>query len=259
MIRVMLVDDHEMVRAGVKSFLSTQNDFQVVAEAANGEEALEKAARAKPDVILMDVTMPVMDGIEATRRLQTVCEKCPVLVLTVHEDKQYFFEMLNAGASGYISKRAAPDELLDAIRAVATGQVYLQPTLARWLLEDYRRLAGTLPHRASMHLSSEDHPDLGVLTERELQVLELVALGETNPTIGEQLNISAKTVARHRERIMDKLNLHSRTELVKFAIKTGLIGLDSARVILLCAPFPAGPAHLLSQACDLPSGTCPQP
>jgi two-component system response regulator NreC len=175
----------------------------------------------------MDITMPEMDGLEATRQLKAILPDCKVLALTIHEDKEYLFEMLAAGASGYITKQAAGTELVDAIRCVATGNVYLQPALARWLLEDYRRLlvhAGPSPRHVE-----DDRPKargLEVLSRRERQILEDVAEGLTNTEIGEHLGISPKTVARHRERIMHKLNLHSSTELVKFAIRTGLVNLD---------------------------------
>jgi two-component system response regulator NreC len=228
-IRLLLVDDHDIVRAGLKSYLDTQPDLQVVAEAASGTEAIERALEARPDVILMDITMPNMDGLEATRRLKVVLPECRVLALTVHTDKEYFFEMLAAGAEGYVTKHAAPEELVAAIHSVAGGLVYLQPALARWLLEDYRRLlnpagAETAQSPAASSQGSEGRQkDLEVLSERECQVLELVAEGRTNSQIGASLGISAKTVARHRERIMQKLNLHSSTELVKFAIRTGLI------------------------------------
>ncbi len=140
-ITVILVDDHDVVRTGLRSYLDTQQDVQVVAEARNGEEALLRAAEMKPDLVIMDITMPGMDGLEATRQLKARDPGCLVLALTVHDDKQYFMEMLAAGASGYITKQAAADDLVAAIRAVASGQVYLQPALARWLLDDYQRLA----------------------------------------------------------------------------------------------------------------------
>lgn len=223
-IRLMLVDDHDIVRTGLKSFLETQEGFQVVAEASSGIEAIKLALESTPDVVVMDITMPNMDGLEATRRLKRLNPECQVLALTVHEDKQYLFEMMAAGASGYLTKQAAADELVAAVRAVAAGNVYLQPVLARWLLDDYRRL---LQHPEQVaHRASDEHDadkDLEVLSKRELQVLELVAEGLTTPEIGEMLGISPNTVARHRERIMDKLNLHKSTELVKFAIRTGLI------------------------------------
>lgn len=223
-IRLMLVDDHDVVRTGLKTFLETQEGLQVVAEANSGEKAIQVALADRPDVIVMDITMPEMDGLEATRRLKMVYPECKVLALTVHADKQYFFEMLSAGAVGYVTKQAAAEELVAAIRAVAQGHVYLQPALARWLLDDYRRLLSQ-PAGQAAALDESESPDNGleVLSTRERQVLEEVAEGLTNPQIGEQLGISPKTVARHRERIMNKLNLHSSTELVKFAIRTGLI------------------------------------
>ncbi|MCX6039235.1 MAG: response regulator transcription factor [Chloroflexi bacterium] len=140
-IRLMLVDDHLVVRVGLKTFLQTQEDFDVVAEASDGEEAVSRALEMQPDVILMDITMPGVDGLEATRRLRVLWPKCLILALTVHDDKQYFMQMLAAGESGYITKQAAGDDLIAAIHAVFAGNVFLQPALARWLLEDYQRLA----------------------------------------------------------------------------------------------------------------------
>ena len=225
-IRLLLVDDHEVVRTGLRSFLESQPGFQVVAEAGSGVEAIEQALRECPDVVVMDITMPGMDGLEATRRLKQTCPQAHVLALTVHEDKQYLFEMMAAGASGYLTKQSAAEDLVAAIRAVAGGNVYLQPALARWLLEDYRRLLGQVAAPVNQSAAdSSDGKDLAVLSKRERQVLEQVAEGLTNVQIGEKLGISPKTVARHRERIMNKLNLHSSTALVKFAIRTGLIPL----------------------------------
>jgi len=222
-IRIVLVDDHDVVRTGLRSFLQTQDSLEVVGEACNGVEAIDIATEIQPDVIVMDITMPEMDGLEATRLLSGKCPNCKVLALTVHEDKQYFFEMMAAGAAGYISKQAAADELVSAIRTVFAGNVYLQPTLASWLLEDYRRLSQGPSSDVSRDPGDQSHPDLDVLSERERQVLEMVAEGLSTPQIAEKLDISPKTVSRHRERIMNKLNLHSATELVKFAIRTGLI------------------------------------
>jgi len=222
-IRLLLVDDHDVVRTGLRSFLETQAELDVVGEASNGVEAIDLAMDLQPDVIVMDITMPEMDGLDATRHLSKSCPGCQVLALTVHEDKQYFFEMMASGAAGYISKQAAADDLVSAIRTVHAGNVYLQPTLARWLLDDYRRLSQGFSRDVTRDLNDQTHPDLDVLSERELQVLEMVAEGRSTPQIAESLNISPKTVSRHRERIMNKLNLHSATELVKFAIRTGLI------------------------------------
>jgi two-component system, NarL family, response regulator NreC len=226
-IRVMLVDDHDIVRTGLRTYLETQEGIQVVAEANSGATALALVLQAQPDVVVMDITMPEMDGMEATRRLKAILPECNVLALTIHEDKQYLFEMLASGASGYLSKQVAAEELVEAIRCVATGQVYLQPALARWLLDDYRRVIEHSPQE--VHLGKHEEPsgrDLSVLSQRERQVLEAVAEGYSNQEIGDRLGISPKTVARHRERIMDKLNIHSSTELVKFAIRTGLIHLE---------------------------------
>lgn len=221
-IRLLLVDDHDVVRTGLKSFLQTQSGLKVIGEASNGIEALEKSAELCPDVILMDITMPEMDGLETTRQMADHCPKSRVLALTVHEDKQYFFEMLAAGAQGYVTKQAAADELVAAIRAVAAGHVYLQPALARWLLDDYRSLS---ENSRAVQIESEKNPlpGLDVLSLREQQVLELVANGQTTPQIGAQLELSPKTISRHRERIMNKLNMHTNADLVKYAIRTGLI------------------------------------
>lgn len=220
-ISIMLVDDHQVIRTGLKSFLETQPDFRVVAEAGNGREAIERALEIRPDIVLMDITMPEMDGLEATRQLKKLWPECIVLSLTVHEDKYYFMEMLAAGASGYLTKQAASDELVQAIHTVAQGHVYLQPALARWLIDDYQRLAAVNSHPSD----TENVVGLDVLSEREREVLELVAQGLNNAEIGERLALSPKTIARHRERIMNRLNLHSRTDLVKFAIRTGLVKL----------------------------------
>jgi two-component system response regulator NreC len=225
-IRLMLVDDHEVVRTGLKTFLDAQGDLEVIAEASTGQEALDLARETRPDVVVMDITMPDMDGLETTSRMKVSCPECKVLALTVHTDKQYFFRMLAAGAVGYVTKQAAADDLVAAVHAVADGYVYLQPALATWLLEDYRRLlAETQSKLGTEGGEIEPHKDLEVLSKRELQVLELVSQGLTNPQIGETLGISPKTVARHRERIMSKLDIHSSAELVKFAIRTGLIEL----------------------------------
>lgn len=223
-IKLMLVDDHDVVRTGLKTFLLTQEGIDVIAEANSGETAVELVSSVQPDLIVMDITMENMDGLEATRQIKKVSPECKVLALTVHTDKQYFFEMLAAGADGYITKQAAADDLVSAIRAVAAGHVYLQPALATWLLEDYRRL---VDHSTGKSLSGEQ-PVKGLehLSKREVEVLQTVSQGLTNVEIGERLGISHKTVARHRERIMAKLDLHSCAELVKFAIRAGLVDLD---------------------------------
>ena len=219
-IKLVLADDHDIVRAGIKSFLEQQADMVVVAEARDGQGAINAVREKNPDLILMDISMKEMGGLEATRQIKEFSPECRILVLTVHADKQHFFELIAAGAEGYVTKQAAADDLIEAIRAVAAGHVYLQPALARWLLDDYRRLSDPT-HIGKAQGVVDD--GLDILSPRERQVLELVADGHNNNQIGDLLGISPKTVARHRERIMGKLDLHSCAELVKFAVRTGLI------------------------------------
>jgi len=222
-IRLMLADDHQVIRTGLKSFLETQADLEVVAEAGTGNEAINRALETRPDIIIMDISMPGMDGLEATRKLKEQWNEAVVLALTVHEDKYYFMKMLEAGASGYLTKQAASDELVQAIHAVADGHIYLQPALARWLLDDYQSL---IKPTNSSKTENAGAVGLEALSARERGVLEMVGQGLSNNEIGEKLGLSPKTIMRHRERIMRKLNMHSRTELIKFAIRSGLIKLE---------------------------------
>jgi two-component system response regulator NreC len=211
-IRLLLVDDHQIVRAGLRMLFQAEPDMEIVGEVGSGEEALRAVRDLKPDVVLMDVVMAGMSGIEATRRIKEANPAVAVLALTMHEDEQYFFEMLSAGASGYVPKRAAPDDLVSAIRVVSQGNVFLYPTLAKLLVKDFLQRA-----------ESGVAPPNEELTAREREVLTCIADGMTNREIAEMLVISAKTVDRHRENIMHKLNLHNRVELVKYAIEKGLI------------------------------------
>lgn len=211
--RLFLVDDHVVVRQGLRMLLENEPDFEIVGEADSASEALSKMGRLKPDVVIMDIGLPDISGIEATRELKRIAPECAVVALTIHEDEEYFFKMLEAGASGYVPKRAAPEELVTAIRAAAGGNVYLYPSLAKLLVRDY--LSQT-PHAKYKETVDE-------LTAREQEVLAYLAEGASNAEIAEALGISPKTVARHRENIMAKLNLHSRTELVKYAIRKGII------------------------------------
>jgi two-component system response regulator NreC len=214
-IRLMLADDHEIVRAGLRMLLGTQTDMEIVAEANSGAQAIELAQTYQPDVILMDVSMPDMDGVETTRRLRVCCPSVAVLALTIHEEEGYLFQMLEAGASGYIPKRAAPDDLVQAIRSVDRGEVYLHSSMVGVLVRDYLERGSATPE-----------VELSNLTEREQEVLTLIAGGLTNKQIGEQLGISPKTVARHRDNMAKKLDLSSRAELTRFAIQCGLISLS---------------------------------
>jgi two-component system response regulator NreC len=196
--------------------LEAQPDIDIVGEAESGAEAVTLVRSSRPDVVLMDIQMPDMNGIEATKQIKEKVPDTAVLALTMHEDDQYFFEMLHAGASGYVPKRAAPDDLLIAIRTAARGEVFLYPSLATRLVQDYLKRAET----GDQPLVYDD------LTPREREVLILIAEGLSNAEIAERLVISIKTVDRHRENIMRKLNMHNRIELVKYALRMGLIELD---------------------------------
>jgi two-component system response regulator NreC len=215
-IRIIIVDDHAVVRAGMRLLIESDPSIEIVGEGENGMEAIELAKALQPDVIVMDVTMPQMDGVEATRQIKALLPDVAVLTLTIHEGSDYFFKMLQAGASGYVPKRAAPNDLMQAIKVVADGNVFLEPTVAKDLVADYlvRVAEGT------------EQQSYDGLTEREQEVLTHIAEDETNREIAQQLYISVKTVERHRENIMSKLNLHTRTELVKYAIRKGLISLE---------------------------------
>jgi len=210
--RLLLVDDHAVVRSGLRMLFENEKDMEIVGEADTASGALEVARRVKPNVILMDIGLPDMSGIDATREIKKHLADVAIVALTIHEDEEYFFKMLEAGASGYVPKRAAPEELLTAIRAAANGQVYLYPSLAKLLVRDY--ISGGRP---------EQEKTPSELTDREQEVLTHLAEGETNEEIALALVISPKTVARHRENIMRKLNLHSRAELVRYAIRKGII------------------------------------
>ncbi|MDH5507480.1 MAG: response regulator transcription factor [Anaerolineae bacterium] len=211
-IRLLITDDHAVVRSGLHMILENEADFQVVAEAETARQAVDLACAMQPDVVLMDIGLPDMSGIQATKQIIEKCANTRVVALTIHEDEEYFFKMLDAGASGYVPKRAAPEELISAIRAAAAGEVYIYPSLAKLLVKDF---LAQLPAKGSRPLDG--------LTPRESQVLALLAEGDSNTEIAQELNISPKTVARHRENIMYKLNLHTRTELVKYAIRKGII------------------------------------
>lgn len=211
-VRLLLVDDHPIIRSGLRMLFQAEPSLTIVGEADSGAAGIAMVEQLHPDVVIMDVAMPGMNGIEATRRIKAVSPETTVLALTMHEDEQYFFEMLNAGASGYIPKRAAPDDLVSAIKVVAKGNVFLYASLARFLIRDMADRAEAEPQ------TGED-----VLTAREREVLTLIADGYTNREIADTLVISVKTVERHRENIMAKLDIHNRVELVRYAIKKGMI------------------------------------
>jgi two-component system, NarL family, response regulator NreC len=207
-IRILLADDHRMVRQGFKLILQGEDDMAVVGETGNGREAVEMAQTLKPDVVVMDVTMPELNGIEATRRIRETEPFVRVLALSVHRDGVYVREIVRAGAEGYILKESADSELIAAVRAVAQGNSYLSPEVAGSVLKDYRKHA-TNP--------------VDLLSSREREVLQLIAEGKTNKEIAVGLNLSVYTVDGHRTRIMEKLGLHSVGELVRFAVRNGLV------------------------------------
>lgn len=214
-LRVLIVDDHGIVRAGVRSLLESQPDIEVIGEAAGGEEAIEKSRQLKPDVVLMDIAMPGMNGIEATRGIKKERPDTIVLVLTMHDDAEFFFPVLRAGASGYLLKGSSPYELLYAIQTVRQGQVFLSPAITKVLLKPLVANAD----------GPEDEKYKG-LTRREKEVLRLAAAGQTNREMAEALFLSIRTVEKHRQAVMHKLGLTRREDLTKYALRKGLIDFD---------------------------------
>ncbi len=211
-IRVLVAEDHAVVREGIRLILESQSGMEVIGEAADGREALEKARELHPDIVLMDIGMPEMNGLEATREIKRSLPETQILALTVHEQGDYLFRMLEAGASGYVLKGAPSSDLLAGLRAASRGEVHLHPSLTTRLVGDYvRRL------KRGEAIDSYD-----TLTERERDVLMLLADGLTNQQIATRLVISASTVETHRIHIMEKLGLRNRAELVKYAIRHGL-------------------------------------
>jgi DNA-binding NarL/FixJ family response regulator len=208
MIRILLADDHSVVRQGFRLILEAQDDMGVIGEAANGREAVEKAEELKPDVVVMDVAMPELNGIEATRRISQAQPHTRILALSMHKDSVYVREILRAGASGYILKDAIGSDLVEAVRHVANGDGYISPAVSDGLLDDYRK-----------HVTDP----IDLLSSREREVLQQIAEGKTNKDVASMLNLSVHTVDAHRGRIMEKLNLHSTGELVRFAMRKGLI------------------------------------
>jgi len=212
-IRVLVVDDHTIVREGVCALLGLSSEMDVVGEASNGVEALEMVRKSKPDVVLMDIAMPVMDGLEATRRLAKEFPETKVLALTQYDDREYVFQIIEAGARGFISKTVASSDLVMGVRAVSRGDSFLSPTVAKFLVEDFQREA---VGRRSLDPFEQ-------LTDREREILRLLAEGYTTPEIAKVLVISPKTVEGHKTRLMGKLDLHNRVELVKYAVRKGII------------------------------------
>ncbi|MDO8673822.1 MAG: response regulator transcription factor [Dehalococcoidia bacterium] len=218
-IRVLIVDDHGILRAGITMLLQSQGDMELAGEATTGREAIGAADRLEPDVVLMDLSMPDLDGFEATKAIKARHPNIAVLALTMYDSEEHFFKALDAGASGYVPKRAASTDLLTAIRSAFRGDVFLYPSMAKVLLRDYLRRVDT----------GEERMSYDGLTDREQEVLRLIAEGRSTRDIADKLCIAVSTVERHRANIMTKLDLHNRTELIKYAIRKGLVDINPDR------------------------------
>ena len=212
-IKLLIADDHAVLRAGLKALLNTQPDIRVIGEAANGQDALKKSQEMAPDIVLMDITMPGMSGLETTRELKKHHPEIKVLVLTVHEDESYLFQMLRAGASGYVPKKAADTELLDAIRATHRGENFIHSSMAKGLVSEW----------CGNQTATPANPVENDLSQREKEVLKLLALGHTNQEIAYTLYLSIKTVETYKARLKEKLGVQGRAELVRFALQAGLL------------------------------------
>jgi DNA-binding NarL/FixJ family response regulator len=217
-IKVIIADDHKIMRDGLKSMLEKQRDIEIIAETLDGRTTVELAMKLKPDVIIMDVSMPDMNGIEATRQIIKKSPKIKVIALSMHSDKQFILEMLNAGASGYLLKDCAFHELINAIHSVASNRSYLSPEIADVMIKEFKHV-----------ISKESLSAFSLLTPRERQVLQLIAEGKTTKEIAYTLKVSTKTIETYRQQIMDKLDIHSIAGLTKYAVREGLTSIEELR------------------------------
>ena len=215
-IKILLADDHRITRQGLRSLLEKESDMEVVAEAQEGRAAVHLVRELSPDVVIMDVTMPDLNGMEATRQIVAELPSVKVIALSMHSDNLFVSEMLKSGASGYLPKDCAFEELARAIRAVVDGKTYLSPAVSGVVVDDYLH-----------HLARTESPSSEVLTDREREVLQLIAEGKSTKQIALKLHISVKTVETHRRQIMSKLNIHTVAELTKYAIRKGLTSLET--------------------------------
>jgi len=211
-IRIILADDHAILREGIKALLEKQGNMEVVAEASNGQEAVSKVSQFQPDIVVLDISMPMMEGLEATRRIKREAPDVKVLILTMYDDSEYFFQLLRAGASGYVTKKAVGKDLITAIEAVYNGESFFCPSMSKSLLLDYLRLA-----------KDDEKAEQEELTPREREIVKLIAEGYTNQQIAELLHRSIKTIESHRANILRKLDIHDSIELVKYAVRKKLI------------------------------------
>ena len=215
-IRVLLPEDHTIVRKGIRSLLDDDPTIEVVGEAENGREAVAQTEVLRPDIVVMDHTMPLLNGLEATRQILKQSPHVRILILTMHTNEEYIFQFLQAGAAGYLVKQTAPTDLIIAIRAIHRGESFLSPTISKSVIDEYVR-AGEAAGKGAV---------TNTLTEREREILQLIVEGFSSEQIGEQLHISTKTVGVHRLNLMQKLDLHNLADLTKYAIRTGIISLD---------------------------------
>lgn len=217
-IKILIADDHKILRQGIRSLLSSQGDFEVIGETSDGPETLKETFKLKPDVVLMDIGMPNLNGFEATRQIKKKLPEVKVLVLTMYQDDEYVLQALQSGASGYVLKDVAVEELVSAIRAVNNDQYYLSPSISRTVIDAYLR---------KTEKGEREPSDL--LTAREREIVQLIAEGYTNKEIAAKLYISVKTVDAHRSHIMEKLDIHDVAQLVKYAIRKGITDLHTKR------------------------------
>jgi two-component system response regulator NreC len=214
-IKILIVDDHAIVRDGICSLLAIAGDIEVVGEAVNGRDGLDKVGQLLPDIVLMDMAMPVMGGLEAIRRMRKEFPELKILMLTQYDDKDHVFPVIHAGANGFISKTAASSELISGLRAVFAGDSYLSPSIAKMFVEDYQRVS-----------LIEDKKDCyELLTDREREILKLVVEGYKTKQIAEMLTIAPKTVEGHKTGLMNKLGIHNTIDLVKYALRRGIISM----------------------------------